>query len=1551
MASNNNLPYVSSQIPPDLRQFLERVRETLGGTEFVRRTDYLRGTVPSYPGEPPDPPPPPPPPPPCGNPIAPTAPTGFTVTPGMSGFLLQWDMPGYCGHSHTEVYGLRRDGSAPELDVGNMLGESQGVFYSHVAANANDYWCFWIRHVNVLDAEGAFNAAGGTCARTAIDPKPLLDVLQGQITDSHLYRHLGERIDLIDVEVPVSTLTSMAALSGRVIYAMDPPTNASVDPDLAVGDLWVETDDVYPDAVTINKTYRWTGTAWTLLSRNQINQLSTAILNETIYRADGDTIEASQREGLFAGAFAGIGNAYRYFIQETAPTNATVEPDLTVGDIWARRDPKTDATAVFKRWTSVGWYVAAPQTTPVPNAAVDANRRAAKFLGSSSNKTAGGAPLPPATIPVNGYVIGDQFLYTNGTLTGGGTDPNWNKIFVYNYSGTAFVWQALANPEQQALSAALVYSEKNVLASVDAALASRMDLVYARFGDSRPNLCPDAAFEEFDTAKYVGAAPFEVVDTNYGRALRKAGSFTETGGLLLLPAFAVVATRRYAATANLRIHLGASGVGRIGLKYYSGADGTGSSVVDYGAQITAPFNYGAVYPVTDPATGVTRDYSQRDKLLVVSTAPAGYASARLFFQWTTAGATEIGIARPQVVVITGLEDELCSEGAATDSTIGTCPLPSFNYDSTSALVADVATARIGYCTFATSPTTAETAEYPTRQTCEAAPRLAVAGGVFNATTCAAVGGLWTAGTSTCAVPGKWNVGLPWATAVKQVAVTTADFCVVNGVVDKTKTTAGTCTAAGGVWTPGATATVQQTFEAQQQTNGELYAQYSVKIDNDGYVSGFGLSSEVINGVPFSEFMVRADRFSIAAPASPALQVAVTSLTRVDTTGTCVAATAIPCAVGDRVVISNVAGGLWNRAFTVATRAANGLSITFEGVHTAAPTPAFAAPGKTIKVAKVAVPFVVTTTDSYLYAPAVATLYAADILAMTTAYGLRVSINSGYSTVLCPLPRNGSAGLTAAEVVAAINDTPAAAALVTAAVGASLTSLTVTSVLANATVALRVYWSALNYASALCQQRVTIPAGVYMDDAYIVNAIINWAQIDTATIDWLTVVRQLRANDILAGNISVGTCIGSTTYEAGVSGWRICGGGNAELNNATLRGSLAGGLATAYGVGTGYFLGSWGNAHFGDPAAENMTWDQTAGALTIKGTLRGGAATTLALGTGYFLDSAGNFRVGNPTNNNLTWDQTTGALILEGTARSANWNGTLDAAGVRTGNPGTQGWLIDKAGNAEFGTVHIRKNAATVSMFGTATTPVAIPYKQTLKAVYADVYYPDVDTSGVIITANASLYRVGDAPAGGGLNQIDAIFYLAREWPVASDPTNLVNGGICSKVGYTTSATCLAAGGQWFSDATYCSNMGSAITPTSKASCGAPNVWHGTSAATLPNTIMISSLGVNIPLVRPGTVSITGTDITLAGGETNANIAWRLNSKINTGLTTNATFSGAFAGVAQDNPSFVNNRPPMYLVGDGRYRVRYWLLIHNAGIADAADINFHSASMALVLGKR
>lgn len=107
--------------------------------------------------------------------------------------------------------------------------------------------------------------------------------------------------------------------------------------------------------------------------------------------------------------------------------------------------------------------------------------------------------------------------------------------------------------------------------------------------------------------------------------------------------------------------------------------------------------------------------------------------------------------------------------------------------------------------------------------------------------------------SACEVAGGvWNVGLPLATAVKQVSVTS-----------------------GGV-----TASLEQKFVAQATTNTNqdttntnqgttntgLLAQYTIKLDNAGLVSGFGLASTSGTSAPTSAFGVRANQFYVAAPA-------------------------------------------------------------------------------------------------------------------------------------------------------------------------------------------------------------------------------------------------------------------------------------------------------------------------------------------------------------------------------------------------------------------------------------------------------------------------------------------------------------------------------------------------------------------------------------------------------------------------------------------------------------------------------------------------------------
>jgi hypothetical protein len=57
------------------------------------------------------------------------------------------------------------------------------------------------------------------------------------------------------------------------------------------------------------------------------------------------------------------------------------------------------------------------------------------------------------------------------------------------------------------------------------------------------------------------------------------------------------------------------------------------------------------------------------------------------------------------------------------------------------------------------------------------------------------------------------------------------------------------------------------IQVTSQTVDGIQGKYSVKIDNNGYVSGYGLISTANNAVPFADFQVIADRFAIAPVAT------------------------------------------------------------------------------------------------------------------------------------------------------------------------------------------------------------------------------------------------------------------------------------------------------------------------------------------------------------------------------------------------------------------------------------------------------------------------------------------------------------------------------------------------------------------------------------------------------------------------------------------------------------------------------------------------------------
>lgn len=157
------LPTVTSTVAPDLRRFIDRLRETfedpnglvtktelidtgafknsnLGNLEYVEPGEEL-----SY--------------------IAPPAPLNLVATGAMTSITLTWSGVNYnSGYAYTEVWRA----SADNLGAAVLIGTTtSGMYADAVGSDASHY--YWVRFVNVLDDKGPFNATSGVAGATAPD--------------------------------------------------------------------------------------------------------------------------------------------------------------------------------------------------------------------------------------------------------------------------------------------------------------------------------------------------------------------------------------------------------------------------------------------------------------------------------------------------------------------------------------------------------------------------------------------------------------------------------------------------------------------------------------------------------------------------------------------------------------------------------------------------------------------------------------------------------------------------------------------------------------------------------------------------------------------------------------------------------------------------------------------------------------------------------------------------------------------------------------------------------------------------------------------------------------------------------------------------------------------------------------------------------------------------------------------------------------------------------------------------------------------------------------
>ena len=163
--------------------------------------------------------------------------------------------------------------------------------------------------------------------------------------------------------------------------------------------------------------------------------------------------------------------------------------------------------------------------------------------------------------------------------------------------------------------------------------------------------------------------------------------------------------------------------------------------------------------------------------------------------------------------------------------------------------------------------------------------------------------------------------------------------------------------------------------------------------------------------------------------------------------------------------------------------------------------------------------------------------------------------------------------------------------------------------------------------------VTLPAGAYIDAAYVSNATIQTAQIANLAVDNAKIAN-LSVAKLLAGNLQVGSYIYSSSYVPATSGWAINADGTCEFNTGTFRGALA--------AATGTFAGSLSAATGSFAGSLSSATGTFTGSLTV-GSAPSVSGTTMT-GSGAVFNSGGTWAAGNSTTN-ISFNGTT--LTLNG----------------------------------------------------------------------------------------------------------------------------------------------------------------------------------------------------------------------------------------------------------------------------------------------------------------
>lgn len=1095
----NNIPTVTSQIPRDLQQFVQRVREALdgGGPEAVVTARQLiaAGIVSSSTN---------------GDLVAsvatsssvqnPSAPSNLTATGALASIVVTWAGPFYNGHAYTEIWAHTSNTIGDAVIVGMTAGNT---FSHNIGSAATRY--YWVRNVNQNGAVSAFNATNGITATTSTDPAYILSLLADEITTSELSSTLASRIDLVDGSASLTnsvasrianeatsraTAIAAEATARAAAIASEASTRQSAinvlaasvsditgteaydnSKTYALNDLVVYNNNLYKAKQSTSGNLPTVTTHWDLVGNYSslgdvvvANSAALNTLDTRVTNAEGvNTSQATSLTSLNSNIAATDTNVAN---NTSAISGLNTRVTTAEGNITSQASSITSLNSTVAGHTSglaINTSALSSLGTRVSATESDISSQSGQITSlqtSIADITGVSAYVASTTYSTGDYVQYNNKLYEAKQATTGNLPTNTTYwLLLGNFTSiTGLVsanTAAVSSLDTRVTSAeGSITSQANSITSLTTTSASQGSTLTAN----------TSAISGLDTRVTTAEGTITTHTSNI-TSLNTSVTNANAGIATNVSAISGLATR--VTTAEGSITSQASDIAALNLEMTATETATtanATAVAGLDTRITS-----AEGSITSIASDVS---TLNTEMTATETATTANANA------TNALTTRVASAEASITSNASDITTLTSGLASSNTNIAA------NTTAVTALTTRVTSAEGSITSIASDVSTLET-EMTATETATTANATAAAG--LNTRLTTAEGGITTNANSITSLTS---------------GLTTANTNITSNASALTSLTTRVTSAEGSITSTASSLTQLTTTVGGHTTsiatnvssiNG-IEGKFTVKIDTAGHVSGYGLISTANNGTPTSEFGVRADTFWVSPPSNSSASAPTSGLYKgyvwydsannVTKYYTGSAFSTTPQTVP--FVIKSTAGTV--NGVTVPAGVYMDTAMIGDATISNAQIGSLTADKITTSL--------LSTVDFYGNKIAGSTIYLGGTVNYTTSGG----INTGISSVTSPSVVLDSNGATFNVDSFRVNNTNGSA--------------------------------------------FETPFKVANNHVYIKGANIEDASITNAKIE-----------DASVTNAKIGDVIQSDNYSAGSAGWKINKAGEMEMNNATFRGTL------------------------------------------------------------------------------------------------------------------------------------------------------------------------------------------------------------------------------------------------------------------------------------------------------------------------------------------------------------------------------------------------------------